>query len=245
MEAEVFSRMARLESRHWWFCARRRILKTMLDHFRPRGEVLEILEAGCGTGGNLPMLSEYGNLYAFELDPLALEIARSRGFVVEQGFLPDQIPFSDKQFDLILLLDVLEHVEADESSLEALRALLKPGGRLILTVPALPLLWSAHDDHHHHFRRYSRKTLRKEAHAAGLQVRLLSYFNCFLFPAVALIRVGKKVSHSTRSDERLVIPTFMNHVLTFIFSSERFLLPWIRFPFGVSLIAIFERAPDK
>jgi SAM-dependent methyltransferase len=246
MEAEVFQRMAEQEARHWWFRARRRILLGLIRKYAVSTSSAEmrILEAGSGTGGNLGMLSELGSVSAFELDKTACEIARVRGFEVQQGKLPTEHPFTGERFDLIVLFDVLEHVEADQDSLKALAGLLQPGGHLIMTVPAFPFLWSGHDEKHHHFRRYRRPGLRAQLQMAGLEVRRISYFNSFLFPAIALVRCIKKLMRSKHSDEEAIPPAPVNRLLEILFSSERFLLPFINFPFGVSLFAICRRLDD-
>jgi SAM-dependent methyltransferase len=184
------------------------------------------------------MLSGLGRVSAFELDAGACEVARSRGFAVVEGRLPDEHPFVGQRFDLIFLLDVLEHVEADQESLNALARLLKPGGKLILTVPAFPFLWSSHDVQHHHFRRYRRPGLRAKLEQAGLEVQRISYFNTVLFPLIALVRVLKNLTGARSSDEEQVPRPFLNSVLEFLFSSERFLLPRLSFPFGVSLFSV-------
>lgn len=217
---------------------------SLINRYIPSSGKLSILEAGCGTGGNLPMLSSLGRVSAFELDTGACEVARSRGFDAREGRLPEAHPFVSERFDLIVLLDVLEHVEADQASLDALARLLEPGGRLILTVPAFPFLWSGHDDQHHHFRRYRRPQLRAGIEAAGLEVQRISYFNTFLFPLVVMVRAFRKFSGSKHSDEEAVPPGSLNAALEMIFSSERFLLPRMSFPFGVSLVAVC-RLPQR
>lgn len=243
MEAEVFQRMAEQENRHWWFRARRRILASLIEKHVDTSRIghLRILEAGSGTGGNLEMLGRFGRVSAFELDRAACGISRARGFEVREGRLPSEHPFTHERFDLIVLFDVLEHVEADQESLEALAGLLEPGGILVLTVPAFPFLWSGHDERHHHFRRYLRAELRDQLQRAGLEVCRISYFNFFLFPAVALVRCIKKLLHSRHSDEEAIPPAWINASLEKIFSSERFLLSRISFPAGVSLLSVCRR----
>ena len=111
MDRDIYIRMAAQEKYHWWFCGRRNILKTILLKYAPKLGTLDILEAGCGTGGNFQLLSEFGNIKAFELDAEACEIAMRSGQPVESGSLPNAIPFEGHKFDLIVLFDVLEHVE--------------------------------------------------------------------------------------------------------------------------------------
>src|SRR6185312_16486006 len=113
--------------------------------------------AGCGSGGNLPMLAEFGEVSAFELDEAQLQRARERGIgTIARGSIPDALPFEGQRFDLVVMLDVLEHLEDDHAGLAAVLTRLAPGGFFLATVPAFPMLWSSHDVSHHHFRRYSR-----------------------------------------------------------------------------------------
>ncbi len=138
--------MNQLEREHWWFTARRQILDRLLCYADlPVGAL--ILEAGSGTGGNLAMLQRYGKVHAMELDESARELARSKNLdvLIEPGRLPGEIPYGDQLFDAIVMFDVLEHIDEDQATLEAIMARLKPGGRLVLTVPAFSSLWSNHD----------------------------------------------------------------------------------------------------
>lgn len=237
MEQVLFHQMVRLEECHWWWLGRRAIVEATIRRLGlPAG--IDILEAGCGTGGNLAMLSRFGNVYGMELDDVARNYAVQRKIGnVEAGKLPDPIPFPDRRFDLVVLMDVLEHLEDDCGSLKALRSRLKPGGFIVITVPALKLLWSPHDDSHHHFRRYTRPWLKRVVTEAGFSIQSASYYNSFLFPLVLGTRMLKKVT-GNRSDDTGLPMAPVNATLRAIFSSERHVLSWLAFPVGVSLILI-------
>ena len=173
MDKSVYLRMAEQDAEHWWFVARRRILQDQIASLQlPQGA--RILEAGCGPGGNLAMLSEFGKLDAFELDEDARQIASAKsGIEVRSGALPGDIGYQPGSFDLIAALDVIEHIEhieADLESVQALAKLLRPGARLIITVPAYQWLWSEHDDRNHHKRRYTPPKVRKRTEGARLLV---------------------------------------------------------------------------
>jgi SAM-dependent methyltransferase len=239
MEREIYRLMAEVEDRHWWFASRRVITDSVMDRLALPANA-RILEAGCGTGGNLPMLARRGTVYAMELDDEARSIAGARGMAkIEPGRLPDMIPFGDLRFDLILMTDVLEHVDDDAGTLRALRARLQPGGFLVLTVPALQWLWSEHDVSHHHRRRYSSRHLRGLVVAAGYSVDFLSYFNSVLFPAIAAVRIIQRLTGiSGDNDDLRMPPQPLNRTLTKLFSSERHLLERVSLPVGVSLLAV-------
>lgn len=242
MNPDIYTRMASIEDEHWWFRARRAIVGSMLEALRlPSGG--SVLDAGSGTGGNLPMLRTFGNVVGMELDEGARVLAARKADVpVVAGRLPDDLPFSSGSFDLITLLDVLEHVEDDQGALESLAGLLKPGGRLLITVPAFPFLWGGHDVVHRHYRRYRRPALMARVKQAGLEVTYASYYNSILFPLVAVIRLAEKVL-GVRGGQDLAMPSpWLNQLLYRIFANERRWLGRVAFPFGVSIVLLARRA---
>ena len=241
MERAVFDRMAELDQIHWWFLARRRILETLIRRVVRPPEKARILEVGCGTGHNLAMLRNFGKIEASELDRSARAVAnkRLRG-KVKEARLPDLSMFERNAYDLVALLDVLEHVPDDLASLRAIHRRLKPGGALLLTVPANPWMWSAHDAAHHHFRRYTKKQLAELFLRSGLEVQLLSYFNTLLYPLVAAARLVGKVTRKDSADDKLPGDA-MNAALERIFRLEAGLIGRVPMPFGVSLVAVVRR----
>ncbi|MGI8705849.1 MAG: class I SAM-dependent methyltransferase [Sphingomicrobium sp.] len=243
MEAEVYARMAELDSEHWWFAARRDILDSVIRRIVRPPPNAQILEIGCGTGHNLEMLSRFGAVEATELNDSARELASRRfGRTIEAAALPDLSMFAKSSFDMIALLDVLEHIPDDGQSLRAIRSALKPGGKLLVTVPGNPWMWSAHDLAHHHHRRYRKSQLRDLATNAGFAVDLLSPFNTLLFPAVAAARIGGKLLRREAADDSMPARP-VNALLKSVFSLEAPLIGRVPLPFGVSLVAVLRR-PD-
>ena len=210
---------------------------------RPAAGV-SILEAGCGTGGNLAMLASHGHVHATEMNREAMGFATSRGIgAIRPGRLPDNIGFGTKGFDLIVLLDVLEHMDDDSGALRALCNRLNPNGWLVITVPAYRMLWSHHDEIHHHKRRYTLDSLCQAAYAAGCSVSYVSYFNFWLLPAIALVRLVQRWIFSTGGDNLTIPPSWLNSALTGLLASERYFLGHRRlFPFGLSLLLVAQRA---
>lgn len=239
MHEALYPQMRELEDRHWWFTGRRRIVADVIRRLKLPPQA-RILDAGCGTGGNLPMLVNFGDVTAAEFDAEAAALARARGVceVVRAG-LPNEMPFVAQQFQLITLLDVLEHIDDDRASLQTLASLLSPGGCLLITVPAFPFLWGSHDEAHHHKRRYRAAGLRTRITGAGLNVRWLSYYNSSLFPAVAAVRLLHRLLPAGEVGGELALPPApINAALESLFAAERHLLGRVGLPVGVSLIAV-------
>jgi len=240
MQQQAYRQMYEMEDRHWWFVARREIIRKVLDQLFPDHDATAVLEAGCGTGGNLQMLSAYGPLQAFEPDAEARAMANSRGICqVESGDLPAAIPFPG-QYQLICMLDVLEHIDDDEAALEQIARRLAPGGKLLLTVPAYPFLWSGHDVALNHKRRYTRKVLLERICRAGLKPVYTGYFNTLLLPLIMLARLAGKLFTNNINTDLAMPPVWVNTILTRILASERLLVPLISLPAGVSILLVAE-----
>ena len=247
MNPEAYLEMANTESAHWWFAARRDILSHVIGKFGLPVSA-RILEAGSGTGGNLVMLSAHGEVSAIEMDEVACRIAGEKTggrFDLRRGCFPDDIPFKGETFDLIGMFGVLEHVEQDVETLVALRGLLAPSGRMLITVPAYPWMWSAHDVFLHHKRRYTANSLRKALADAGLRVERVSYFNMWLLPLAMLARLKDRLRPGGHASGTAVPASFVNRLLFSIFRSERYLLDWFNLPAGVSLLAVVRRGDDN
>lgn len=244
MDTKAYARMGTQEETHWWFAARRQIVACLISKHCNLPNHPEILEAGCGTGGNLKLLGSFGKLDAFEFDETSRNTAEKKSdMTIPFGALPDEMPFPDAKYDLIALLDVLEHIGPDQASLTALGDKLKADGRILVTVPAMPWLWSKHDETHHHFRRYTRKSLRSVAQAAGLDVVRTSYFNFLLFPLAVINRLADKFMSSNDPGDKMPAP-WLNAFLFRVFRIERHFIGTIPMPWGLSLFIILKKQGD-
>jgi SAM-dependent methyltransferase len=238
MERIVYDRMAELDSRHWWYRARREILARLIETKAKPPSGARILEIGCGTGHNLDMLGRFGTVDAVEMDDAARAVASERlGRPAAMSTLPELEGVERGAYDLVALLDVLEHVEDDRASLVSIAERLRPSGKVLLTVPAHPWMWSAHDVVNHHKRRYTKSGFRKVLEDAGLRIELLSYFNSLLFPVAAAARLAGRVTGKEDSDDKLP-PAPLNKAFEFLFGLERYAIGRLPFPPGVSLVAI-------
>ena len=241
MERQAFDRMAELDRAHWWYVGRRKIIARLIERKVRLPAGATILELGCGTGHNLEMLGRYGELEAVELDDDARALASKRlGRPIRAGKLPEIADEIGCEYDLVTLLDVLEHISDDREALAAVVRLMKPGGKLLLTVPANPWMWSAHDTIHHHHRRYRKGEIAAIARELGLEIHLLSLFNSLLYPPIAVIRLLGKWRSKEDSDDRMP-PAPLNKLLSAVFGFERALVGRVPFPVGVSLVAILRR----
>ena len=238
MERIVYDRMAELDEQHWWYRARRDILSDLIARQISLPADARILEIGCGTGHNLAMLGHFGRVDAIEVDGAARDVASRRlGRAVMNAPLPALAGVEAGTYDLIAILDVLEHVEEDRDALIGMASKLKPGGRILITVPAHPWMWSAHDVVNHHKRRYTRGTLKAVVGEAGLKLEMLSWFNSLLFPLAAAARLAGRVTGKEDSDDSLP-PRPVNALFEKIFGLERYALGRLPFPPGVSIVAI-------
>ncbi len=238
MERVVYRQMAELDQRHWWYRARREVLAALIrrEAMPPKGA--HILEIGCGTGHNLPMLGQFGQVDAVELDEEARAVAEVRlGRPVLNSPLPELAGIRDHHYDLIAALDVIEHIDDDSAALGAIAAKLKPGGKFVMTVPAHQWMWSAHDIVNHHKRRYSKAGLRKLIEASPLKIEKLGYFNSLLFPLAVAERLASKLRGKDDADVKLPSAP-LNAALEAAFGSERHLVGRLPLPPGLSLFAV-------
>jgi SAM-dependent methyltransferase len=238
MERIVYDRMAEFSDRHWWYRARREVLADLIARRIRPPAAARILEIGCGTGPNLDMLGRFGSVDAIEIDPAAREIASKRlGRPVFDAPLPGLTGIEDGAYDLVAILDVLEHVEADRDALLSIARKLKPGGRILIAVPAHPWMWSAHDVVNHHKRRYTKATLRAVIAAAGLKLGWMGYFNSILFPLAAGARLAGRMVRKDDSGDKLPAAA-VNALFERLFRLERYAIGRVPLTPGVSIAAI-------
>ncbi len=206
--------MLDVDEHHWWYRGRRAIVRVELERLNvPNGA--RVLDAGCGSGRTLPELEPYGEVSGIELSPDAAEVARARGCgEVVIGRL-EKLPWDDETFDLITCLDVIEHTPDDRVTLRELRRVAKPGGWLLVTVPAYQALWSEHDEANHHYRRYGRRSLRAAANEAGWLVERMTSFNSLLLAPAAAVRIAqrRRLANGDYTPNLKLGPSWLNGVL--------------------------------
>jgi SAM-dependent methyltransferase len=239
MNKNAYVEMQKIEDTHWWFVARRKIIEKQIKNIpSPKYKILEV---GCGTGGNLSMLKQFGSVKAFEMDRSAIEMIKLKAIndiTVEFGKCPNQIPFREEKFDLICIFDVLEHINNDIETLIELKKLLNFNGKIIITVPAHQWLFGNHDLFLNHCRRYSHFSLKEVIKKSKFKIDKISYFNTILFPLALIERlfiIPFKKSIGLNKPSKII-----NNFLCNIFSVESYILVKMNLYFGLSLICVIS-----
>jgi SAM-dependent methyltransferase len=237
MNQDYGSEYADLYANHWWWRARESIL---LDHIRKLAlpKPAEILDVGCGDAVFFPALSKFGNVRGIEIDRGLIRSDNPYQGAIHHAPLGDA-EYTGWQFDLITALDVIEHIEDDAAAIENLVAMLRPGGYLVLTVPAFMLLWDAHDERNHHYRRYRKESLAKLLAPHG-QLAELSYLFHSLFFLKAAFRILNGASGG-KFKQHTIPPRPINWAMKSMCVAEQRLFGALRVPFGTSVLAILQR----
>lgn len=243
MNREEYERMHRAEQTHWWYVGMRAIGFALLDGAlaEQQREGLRILDAGCGSGANLVQLQARGRAFGIDLSAEALELCRSRGVpVARAGVL--QLPFEDACFDCVTSFDVLYHrwVADDLAAAREMVRVLRPGGWLLVRVPALRALWGAHDEAVHTRHRYTRGELRRLLRAAGVTPLRASYANSLLLPAVALRRWLDRLT-GRRGSDLTPLPAALEWAFGRVLGLEARLLRRVSLPLGASVVALARK----
>ena len=225
MDENEIRKSAALERRHWWYAERRALVRRLVSPL-PRGRAVDV---GCGGGGNTTVLRDLGwAVTGLDFSPAAAQLAASRGLAVVRGDALD-LPFDDGSQDLVISMDTWEHIEDHHGVAAETARVLRPGGRLLVAVPAGKALWSGHDVALGHVRRYERAELADLVRGAGLEVTDIRSWNVLLRPVVRL----RRRSNAEESEMSPINPV-LNVALRTVVASERF-LPLGRLP-GVSLV---------
>ena len=246
MEREQYELMFAQEEGHWWYVGMRRISATLLDRFGPRTEQagpLQVLDAGCGSGGMTRFLGRRGIVTGVDLAPEALELAKRRGLTRLARASVGQLPFRSASFDVVTSFDVLYHlnVHDDRAALAELHRVLRPGGVLLIRLPAYDWIRGAHDDAVHTRHRYTRDELTGKLDDVGFRLEHATYANSVLFP---LAPVKRYLEHRNGTQEATDLwrpPAPLNRLLADLLSLEAIPARGVGLPWGLSVFAVARR----
>jgi ubiquinone/menaquinone biosynthesis C-methylase UbiE len=247
MNEKLLAKFNEIEKKHWWWEGRRSLIKILLKGRRPK----KILDVGCGTGETLSYLQTLfpkSKLFGIDTSLMAVSYSRSRGhknvFKADAG----RLPFKSNSFDVVLFLDVLEHIKDDQKAILEAKRVLTNNGLIIITAPGLNFIWSDHDIKQGHQRRYTRRGIKELAKVGKLKISFISYFNFFLsMPIIAIrllskIKAFKKLANYDRSvNYDIAHITTANLILKYIFIAEIACLKFVKYPIGISIVAKFEK----
>jgi SAM-dependent methyltransferase len=241
MRDAAIDEMARLEDTHWWFVGKRILVESALASV-PSGRALDV---GCGTGGVLATLRSRWQVFGTDVSRMALAHAQRRGLVGLAGATAERLPFRRGSFALVSALDVVEHADDDRAVLAEMRAVLADDGALLVSVPAFPALWSAHDEALGHRRRYTPRTLREAIEGAGFSVVRMTYTNAVIFPLAAAVRLlGRfRRPHGSSGVDMFPLPRPLNRLMIGVYRLEARVMRHVRLPVGVSLLCLARPRP--
>jgi len=245
MERSFYKNYFKIEKEHWLMVGRRMIVSdTLSTYIIKKHKDTKILDFGCGSGLFVEELGQVGyDAHGIDISSEAIKFGQLRGIRNLGVIEAHKIDFPDNTFDVVMTLDVLEHLEDEEWALKEMERVLKPGGIVIAMVPAYMFLWGIQDEVAHHYRRYTKAgLLRVINNTTSFETVRSSYFNTFLFLPITAVRFLTKILRvkSRESDFDINNP-FLNKLFYSIFNFERKILQKINFPFGVSVLSILKK----
>lgn len=241
MKSVVYKDMYEHEMTHWWYRVRRNLVKNLITTYSQNKKDNQILDIGCGTGALMKEIASGGTVTGVDFSADAVHFCKQRGLEnVVQGSVTS-LPFLNDTFDIVLALDILEHVEDDGQAVQEISRVLKPGGVAIIFVPAFMVLWGSTDEVSEHKRRYRKKQLLEVLKPSFFKIERISYFNFLLFTPILLLRALARLLRITFVDEYKPGTGFLNKILYTIFIFEIRVLRYVSFPFGVSIMALCRK----
>jgi len=259
MNYQEYEKLYQLENTYWWHIGRQSIIGRLMGLVVKRTPAPCILDVGCGTGGMLGVLGSFGGeVYGLDYSAAALSFCQQRGWPAQFLFegRAEALPFGNNHFEVVSMFDLLEHLSDDLAALNEAHRVLKPGGWLLLTVPAYPWLWGEHDEALGHQRRYRVQDLKSKICEAGFTIEKLTFAVSILLPPIILYRGWRKIwanspSHlgAAEGESRrvspqtsyVILPKTLNQTFVKVLKLEGWLIPRISLPFGASIICLARR----
>jgi len=240
MKKDVYSRHIKNYQNHWWFKARKNIIGEVLKQ-NIKKKNYEILDYGAGSGTNINMLAKFGFVYVYEKDKKTQKYLNKKFNNNKKIKVVGKKYLLKKKFDLIVAADVVEHIKNDKKIIDQFHKKLKNSGLLMLTVPAFNFLYSKKDIALKHYRRYNLNEI-KELITSKFKYKKLTYYNFFLFFPIVIPIILFKILNVQFIDSVEKTPNvIVNKLFYYIFNLEKFLIKFINFPFGISLILLAKK----
>ncbi len=239
MDYRDFQRLNAEKNEHFWYKARRWLIANLLQStLKTKADERQIIELGCGTGIQLPLLAQYGTVTGLDIVPESIAEIKAAGFN-GRVFDIENKTLENNSADVIACFDVLEHLEHDEAALKKIAQALKPQGLFLFSVPATPWLFGPHDRAASHFRRYNQKEITQKINHSGLELKTISYWNSWLFPLIVPFRLIKKMVNSRANSDTKPLPQFLNNLLYQILATETKI--GLKLPWGLSLYGVASK----
>lgn len=243
MRIDLYRDMYITEDFHWWHRAKRSFVRFLISHY-VRKKNIKILDVGCGTGKNMEELSKKGEVWGVDISQEALLFCKERNLMNVKKGEAETLPFNKNTFDVVCVLDVLEHVD-DLASVKEIKRVLNDGGYIIITVPAFGWLWSMWDEALHHKRRYTKADLDLLLTQNGFTVLRNTYIHSFLVIPSFIIRKLKQYQFKDYTSDFQINNSFSNTTLSFISELEQMWIKRYDMPFGTSVLCIAQKNPQK
>lgn len=246
MEISEYKNIFKSEETHFFYVGNHKVIISLVEKYAPRAGRLKILDAGCGTGLLAKKLARFGNVAAIDASPEAVKFSQKRGVSARRASV-NKLPFKVGSFDLIVSVDVIYHKAVDdEAALGEFFRVLRPGGILIIRVPANKWLGTLHDEHVHTRERYSKENLKEKLEGAGFEIEKLSFVNLSLVPLVLGRRVWERVMKPKGSASAVSkFPWVLNSLLSFLLSLEASFLREGSLPLGIGLVTVCRKPRVK
>jgi SAM-dependent methyltransferase len=250
MEDNEYRIMYQMEQSYWWFLGKQHLVRDQLSRLlRGANSQQRILDIGSGTGIILKSLNDLGKAYGTDVSWKAIDFLKRRNLpriVCADANRP--LPFKAHSFSVVTCLDVLEHLDHDFALLEEMLRVCREGAYILITVPAFHLFWSPHDVALHHKRRYTRKEILESVRHLNCKVVAVSYYNFLFSIPILVIRKARALfseKDHAQSDFFINLPGILNRLFAFLFKAEISLIRFLRYPFGISLFLILEKAGGR
>lgn len=251
MQKKEYQQLEFLGKKYWWHLGRKDIIRRQLKKYFGKRQKLKILNVGCGPGDTIELLEEFGKIKNIDISKTAVRMAKRQGY--KNIFLYDgqHIPFKKHSFDLLVALDVLEHIDNDLRALKLWKKYLKVGGYLLITAPAYQWLWSEHDEALHHYRRYTASDFHRMLGLSGYRVVKRTYAIVLFFPVIVGYRLIRSIFNNNNQYKTsyVILPNFINSLFIILLKIEAVILVYTSLPVGTSILffaqSISRQTRDK